>query len=108
MATAPIPRVSPAEYNKLEEETRERFEYLNGEVFAMSGGSAGAQSDRGAHDETDSGVGKRERLRDTGLRPAGCSSGDGVGDLPGCFGVPRKGPVGGSESNGYRQPGGAG
>ena len=29
--------VSSAEYAKLEEETRERFEYLNGEVFAMSG-----------------------------------------------------------------------
>ena len=37
MATAPIPRISPAEYIKLEEETGERFEYLNGEVFAMSG-----------------------------------------------------------------------
>ena len=31
--------VSPAEYAKVEEETRERFEYLNGEVFAMSGGT---------------------------------------------------------------------
>ena len=39
MATAPIPRVSPAEYMMLEEETGERFEYLNGEVFAMSGGA---------------------------------------------------------------------
>ena len=37
MATGPIPRISPAEYIKLEEETGERFEYLNGEVFAMSG-----------------------------------------------------------------------
>lgn len=37
MATAPIPRISPAEYLKLEEDTGERFEYLNGEVFAMSG-----------------------------------------------------------------------
>ena len=37
MATAPIPQISPAEYIKLEEETGERFEYLNGEVFAMSG-----------------------------------------------------------------------
>ncbi len=37
MSTAPIPRISPAEYIKLEEETGERFEYLNGEVFAMSG-----------------------------------------------------------------------
>ena len=36
MATAP-PRIGPAEYLKLEEETGERFEYLNGEVFAMSG-----------------------------------------------------------------------
>ena len=39
MATAPIPQISPAEYMKLEEETGERFEYLNGEVFAMSGGT---------------------------------------------------------------------
>ena len=39
MATAPIPRISPAEYIKLEEETGERFEYLDGEVFGMSGGT---------------------------------------------------------------------
>ena len=39
MATTPIPRISPAEYLKLEEDTGERFEYLNGEVFAMSGGT---------------------------------------------------------------------
>ena len=39
MATAAVPRISPAEYMKLEEETGERFEYLNGEVFAMSGGT---------------------------------------------------------------------
>ena len=39
MATAPIPRISPAEYIKLEEETGERFEYLDGEVFGISGGT---------------------------------------------------------------------
>ena len=39
MATAPISRISPTEYIKLEEETGERFEYLNGEVFGMSGGT---------------------------------------------------------------------
>ncbi len=39
MATAPIPHFSPAEYTQLEEQTGERYEYLNGEVFAMSGGS---------------------------------------------------------------------
>ncbi len=39
MATAPTPRISPAEYLKLEEETGERFEYLNGEAFGMSGGT---------------------------------------------------------------------
>ena len=31
--------ISPEAYIKLEEETGERFEYLNGEVFAMSGGT---------------------------------------------------------------------
>ncbi|MCX6603978.1 MAG: Uma2 family endonuclease [Acidobacteria bacterium] len=31
--------ISPAEYIKLEEDTGERFEYLNGEVFAMSVGA---------------------------------------------------------------------
>ncbi len=39
MATSPNPRITPAEYAKLEEETGERFEYLNGQVFAMSGGT---------------------------------------------------------------------
>jgi Uma2 family endonuclease len=39
MATAPLPRISPAEYAKLEEETGERYEYFRGEVFAMSGGT---------------------------------------------------------------------
>ncbi len=39
MARTPVSRISPDEYMKLEEETGERFEYLNGEVFAMSGGT---------------------------------------------------------------------
>lgn len=39
MASDPRPRISPEEYLALERHSEERSEYLNGEIFAMTGAS---------------------------------------------------------------------